>query len=221
MGRWPAYFFLRLSYVLLVCSVNLTLSSRLVGVPKNVIITRHADKVMPHGYCLSLQGLERASALPYYFSGTPLYNNPPITHVFAAYSNREHPHIRCEQTCKPIADHLKLPLNTKYSEHQSNVLAQEILTHPHYNNTTVLICWNHQYIHSLILALGGEDTGYWPDNIFDQVYMLTFNEGAKPKVQKVLQQLMFRDRTTFETQPTPLPPIPVTCPSVTPNKENK
>lgn len=219
--KWIDCLLLRISYVLLIFSINLILPKLLVGVPNNIIITRHADKVLPNGSCLSLQGLERASALPYYFSGTPLYNNPPITHVFAAYNKGKHPHIRCEQTCKPIADHLKLPLNTKYNEHQSSALAQELLTHSQYNNTTVLICWDHQFIRSLIIALGGEDTGLWPNNVFDQVYMLTFNKGAKPTIQKSLQKLMFGDRMSFDAQPTPLPPIPVTCPNVIPNQENK
>lgn len=218
---WSASLHLRISSILIICFINLILSIHTLAVPKKIIITRHADKVLPDGHCLSLQGLERASALAYYFSETPHYNTPPITHVFAAFSNGKHPHIRCEQTCTPLANHLNLPLNTKYSEHESATLAQELLTDPRYNNATVLICWDHQYVSSFIMALGGENTGFWPDNIFDQVYMLTFNEGAKPKVQKFLQQLMFGDRTTFDAQPTPLPSIPVTCPTVTPKKLTK
>lgn len=197
---------------LIVCLVMVTTVNSF-AIPKNVIITRHGDKV-EKGFCLSRQGLERASALTYYFSETRKYNIPPITHVFAAYSVEPHPYIRCQQTCQPIADHLKLPLNTDFAKEQLKEVSQEILTNSKYNNATVLMCWEHNHIHLLVMALGGEDPGYWPSNIFDQVYMLTFEEGKKPKLQKYLQSLMFGDRITFKAEPTPLPQVAVPCPTI-------
>ncbi len=198
--------------ILIVCLVMVT-TVHLFAIPKNVIITRHADKVVK-GFCLSRQGLERASALAYYFSETRKYNIPPITHVFAAYSGEPHPYIRCQQTCQPIADYLNLPLNAAFAKGQLKEVSQEILTNPKYDNATVLMCWEHNHIHLLVMAFGGEDPGYWPPNIFDQVYMLTFEEGKKPKLQKYLQSLMFGDRATFMAEPTPLPQVAVPCPTI-------
>lgn len=187
------------------------LVSTALAKPKNIIITRHADRPLADN-CLSLQGLERSAALAYYFAGTPLYNNPPISHVFAEFKGKESVSIRSIQTCASIAAHLKLSLNTNYNQKQTDEFAKEILTNPKYNGSSILICWNHGGINPLVQALGGEDPGKWKSDIFDQVYILTYEGEAKPKFQKILQKLMFGDRATFEDQPHPLPPISVKCP---------
>jgi hypothetical protein len=188
-------------------------SANLLAVPKNVIIIRHGEKLFPGAFCLSLQGLERASALAHYFSESQIYNIPPITHVFAAYRWAPHPYIRNQQTCQPIADHLNVPLDISFTEKQIDEVTQEVLTNPKYNNTTVLMCWEHTRIRLLVMAFGGEDPGYWPSNIYDEVYMLTFNKEGKPTFQKFLQTLLFGDRATFDAQPTPLPQVRVPCPT--------
>ncbi len=200
-------------YIILIFCIVIAASANLLATPKNVIITRHGEKVFPGGFCLSQQGLERASALSYYFSETQKYNIPPITHVFAAYKWAPHPYIRNQQTCQPIADHLKLPLNISFTDSQLKELSHEILTNPKYNDATVLMCWEHVHIRPLVMAFGGEDPGYWPANVYDQVYMLTFNEKGKPVFQKFLQSLMFGDRATFEDLPTSVQQIAVPCPT--------
>ena len=201
-------------YIFLALFFMSLLSNTVFAIPKNVIITRHGDKVLPHGFCLSLQGLERAASLAYYFSDTPHYNTPPISHIFAAYSGQPKPYIRCQQTCQPTATHLKLPLNTTFTFTEVKEVAHEILTNPLYDNATVLMCWEHEHIASLVMALGGENPGFWPDNIFDQVYLLSYEENNKPKLQKFLQELMFGDRASFKDEPHPLPQVPVPCPKV-------
>lgn len=182
--------------------------------PKNVIITRHGEKVLPHGFCLDLQGLERASAFPHYFTEMDPYSTLSITHVFAAFKEEPTQYIRCYQTCKPTADFLKLPLNTDYTPEQIKEVAQEILTNPKYDNANLLLCWEHHHIRPLVMALGADDPGSWAENIFDQVYMLTFEATNKPKFQQILQKLLFGDRATIKDQPTPSPSVPVTCPKV-------
>lgn len=210
--------FMKIKYVALALSFTLIEVSDTFAIPKNVIITRHAEKFQ-NDDCLSLQGLERASALVSYFSGNSIYNNPPISHVFAAYQEGPNPHsgqhsyIRAQQTCAPIADHLKLPLNSGFTPEQVKETAHEILTNPKYDNATVLMCWEHRQIDSLIEALGGKAPNKWPHDVFDQVYMLTYEGKGKSTFQQYLQKLMFGDRATFEDKPHPLPPIPVRCPS--------
>ena len=191
------------------------ITSNTFATPKKIIITRHADRLLPNEVCLSLQGLERAAALAYFFSGTPHYNTPPITHIFAAYSDHQpQPYVRCKQTCQPLANHLKLPINTHFDQYHVAEVTKEILTNPKYDNATVLMCWEHKHIAPLIIAFGGEAPGFWPDNIFDQVYMLTFEGNSKPKFQQFLQELIFGDRTNFKDEPHPLPQVPVPCPNI-------
>lgn len=176
-----------------------------VGVPKNVIIIRHAEKIQG-GNRLNLQGLERSAALAYYFSGNPMYNNPPPTHIFATGLEKANSSIRPIQTCTPIANHYDVPLNIDFKHTETKEIAEEILKNPKYNDSTVLICWSHGHIKPIVLALGGEDPGEWPKDIFDQVYLLSFEHSDKPKLQKILQKLMFGDRASFTDKPLPLPP---------------
>ena len=199
---------MKIKYIALALNLVIGILSQALAVPSKVIIIRHAEKG-PKDTCLTLQGLERASALPYYFSSTPLYNTPPISHVFAAYDKS---YIRAKQTCAPIAEHLKSSLNINYKPEEAQEVANEILTNPKYDNGNVLLCWSHRYISPLVRALGGHDPVKWSENIFDQVYMLTYEGKEKPIFQQFLQKLMFGDRATFEDKPHPLPPIPVKCP---------
>ncbi len=197
--------------LLFICCLSISTFSSLKATPRKVIITRHGDKV-PGGFCLSLQGLERASAFVHYFSDLNTYQAPPITHIFAASRKGSKPYIRCKQTCKPLADYLKIPMNTDYAPDQLTEIANEILTNPKYDDASVLLCWEHNHIPPLIVALGGDDPGTWDDNIFDQVYLLRYKKGQKPQVQKILQQLMYGDRSTFSAPPSPFPEIAVPCP---------
>ena len=196
---------------LILSSFLLLIPFTLCATPKNVIIIRHAEKPK-EGNCLALQGLERAAALGYFFSGTPLYNNPPPSFVFAALGKKKTSSIRSFQTCTAIAEHLKLPVDSTYTPHKTSEIARAILNNPKYDNATILICWEHQKIDELVEALGGPNPGKWPGDVFDQVYMLTFDEKGHPTFSKQLQKLLYGDSTNFDEKPTPLPAIPVKCP---------
>ena len=179
--------------------------SEVSATPKNVILIRHGEKIPGENH-LDLKGFERAEALSYYFSGTPLYNNPPISHIFAAGLKAADSSVRPLQTCTPIANHYDLPLNIDFKNDETKKIARELLTNPKYDKSTVLICWGHGHIRPIVQALGAEDPGFWEDDIYDQVYLVTFEEGKNPKLQKILQKLMFGDRATFKDKPLPLPP---------------
>jgi hypothetical protein len=211
MTRYTHQRIIKMKKKYLISSIALLLwsCSEVAATPTNVIIIRHAEKI-PGEKHLSPKGYERAGALPYYFEGTPLYNNPPIAHVFAAGVSdleKSYESIRPIETCTPTADYLRLSLNVDFKPHQEADFAKELLTNPKYNNSTVLVCWPHQYIGDMVQALGAGDPGKWSKEIFDQVYLLTFEQGStKPKLQKILQKLMFEDRPTFDAAPPPLPP---------------
>lgn len=186
--------------LLAVFGTILALFSTAEATPKKVIIIRHAEKIKG-GETLSLHGLARAGALPYYFSGTPLYNNPSPSVVFATKPSASDMSLRPIQTCMPIAKNFQVPLNTGFKHTDTGPLAQELLKNPKYDNATVLICWSHTRINALILALGGEVTEEWSPDIFDQVYLLTFDGSKQPRFQKILQKLMFGDRVSFSDEP--------------------
>lgn len=172
--------------------------------PKSVIIIRHGEKIPGQNH-LDLRGYERAAALPFYFSGTPLFNDPLPTHLFAAGLQESDSSVRPIETCSPIASHLKLHLNVDFMPEKTKELAKEILTNPKYNNSCVLICWEHKNIRPLTIALGAEDPGFWDPKIFDLVYKISYDSSDKPKLEKILQKLMFGDRATFN-DPAPTTP---------------
>ncbi len=187
---------MKMNYFFLILTLLLGTFSQLGAIPKSVILIRHAEKI-PKEKHLNLKGFERAAALPYYFSFAPLYNNPPISHIFAAALDGSEASHRPIQTCTPIANHYKLPLNMHFKPRQTKELADELLSNPQYDHSTVLICWSHGKIGKIVSALGANDPGNWTTDIFDQVYVVTFEKGKKPASQKILQKLMFGDRLTF------------------------
>lgn len=180
----------------LALSLLFGVSSQITAVPKNVILIRHAEKI-PEENHLALKGFERAAALPYYFSYSPVYNNPPISHIFAAASEGSDTALRPIQTCRPIANYYKLPLNIDFKPCETRQLVNELLTNPKYDNSSVLICWSHGKIGKIVIALGADNPGKWTNDIFDQVYIVSFEKGTKPTFQKILQKLMFDDRSAF------------------------
>jgi hypothetical protein len=184
--------------------------SLIFATPKKVIIIRHAEKIQG-GINLNLNGYERSAALAYYFSGTPLYNDPPISHIFATALEEPDSSVRPIQTCTPVANHYKIHLNIDFKHTETDKIAEDILNNPKYNGSTVLICWSHGHIRPMVLALGGEDPGNWPKDIFDQVYLLTYNGSRKPKFEIILQKLMYGDRASFTDAPLPLPPHEHNC----------
>ncbi|MBS0271625.1 MAG: histidine phosphatase family protein [Proteobacteria bacterium] len=185
---------LKKHYTFLILAIALISFSKVDAIPRTVILIRHGEKVPDENY-LSVKGLERAGALPYYFSNTSLYNNPPITYIFAAGQETPTSSVRPIQTCKPTADFYKLPLNTNFKPYQTSELAKELLTNSIYDNTTVLICWSHGHIGQIVTDLGAENPGKWKHDIFDQVYLVSFDNGKASKVQTIMQKLMFGDRS--------------------------
>lgn len=168
--------------------------------PKNVIIIRHGEK-SPGENHINVKGSERAAALAYYFSGTPLYNDPPPTYIFAAATSTDYPSIRPIQTCTPTADFYGLALNIDFYPVETDKLAKEILKNPKYDGATILICWSHEHIPPLARALGAFAPEKWENDIFDQVYFLTYKGSTKPQFSIILQKLMFGDRASFTEQP--------------------
>ena len=181
--------------------------------PKKVIITRHGNKVIGSwSPCMSLQGIERAQAMVPYFSNTPIYQDPPISHVFASYVAEPKPQYRPKQTCQPFADYINVPLNTDFKPTEHKKTANEILKNPKYDGDTVLLCWEHHNIPDLVAAFGPKKPEKWPEEVFDQVYVITYDDEGNSDIELVLQKLIFGDRANFDDKPADLKEIPMPCP---------
>ncbi len=201
-----------MSKLLLFLALSIGFTTNASAIPSKVVIIRHANRLIPNGQCLSLSGLERAESLAIYFSHSPEYSSNPISHIFAAYSGEPRPYLRCRQTAEPIATRLQIPLNINYNNEIGNKLVHDILTQEKYDKAIILICWNHLSIPELLKEFGVDNPGLWAKDVFDQMYIITFDKDGKPSVETHLQKLMFGDRQSLDDKPSSLPEINMPCP---------
>jgi hypothetical protein len=168
--------------------------SALYANPAQVIIIRHAEKP-PAGTSLTLKGRERAAALvPFFLGAPPVLQFGPPTAIYAARPTAQHPSLRSEQTVQSLADEMKLPLLTQYNPLQVEQLAEEILTHPDYEDKMVLICWSHTEIPRLAAHLGAKKSPKrWPDDSYDRLWILNFDPEGSVSFENLPQKLLFGD----------------------------
>src|SRR4051812_32713960 len=115
------------------------------ALPHQVLIIRHAEKPSERDESVHLSptGRERAGTLHRLFQesrkGRAHFPAPDV--IFAARDSR-HSH-RSTETVTPLANKLKLTINSNYPEADFARLAHEVLQSGKYAGKTVLICWHH------------------------------------------------------------------------------
>jgi broad specificity phosphatase PhoE len=149
--------------------------------PAVVFIIRHAEKPTddkdPH---LTAQGVKRAERLPALFLPQPgsaaLPRLPRPNALFASAPSKHSD--RPIETITPLAQALKLRINTSYDERETAAVAKEVLSGK-YAGKVVLICWHHGEIPHLAEAFGATGVPkHWNDAVFDQVWMLEWDHGV-------------------------------------------
>jgi hypothetical protein len=106
----------------------------------------------------------------------------------------------------PLAQALGLSINDKHADKDYATVADDLLTHPKYDGSDVLVCWHHGKILDLAAALLGSSAGKlpasanwpatWPGHVFGWVLQLCYGaDGALDLGQTVClnQQLMYDD----------------------------
>lgn len=147
--------------------------------PKTILIIRHAEKPQA-GPDLSPEGAKRAEALPDLFKKSATRPNPFPTPGFIFAAEDSEMSNRPLETVQPLADQLKLKVHSKIKDKDYAELVEE-LTKPKYDGKTVLICWHHGQIKHLAEALGVVKPPKFDEAVFDQVWVVTFDE-KKPKL---------------------------------------
>jgi len=148
--------------------------------PAQIILIRHAEKPPdeedPH---LSRAGVKRAEQLVSFITTDPamIRFGPPVA-VFATQTTKRGNGQRTQETVAPLARALKLPVQTPFLGRDYRRLAKLILANPAYAGNTVLICWNHEEIPSLVAALGvTPQPPEWKARVFDRVYVISYRAG--------------------------------------------
>lgn len=169
------------------------------NLPAQVLVIRHGEKPGDpsndndaDGPDLSTRGYERAGALAPYIPAT--FGAPDFLFATQASKHSNRP----VETITPLAQWLKLDINSKHPDDDYAKVAQDILGNAKYHGKCVLICWHHGKIPELTQALGGNPpVAKWPGEVFDWVWKITYPDGASEPlvlpVENIPQLLLYGD----------------------------
>lgn len=103
-------------------------------------------------------------------------NGPPAA-LFAPKITRQGHSRRPYETLEPLAEHLKLSIQTAYSPSDYAALAKHVLSDPGLDGETVIVCWIHDYLPALAKALGIKpEPARWKGSIYDRVWVITYQD---------------------------------------------
>lgn len=149
--------------------------------PAQVILLRHAEK--PAGESevhLSERGRARARALVSLLTTNALLqtHGPPVALFAPRFTQHGHSR-RPYETLQPLAEHLKLPIQTPCAAQDYGALAQRLRQDPACDGKTVVVCWVHDFLPNLARALGvNPQPAPWKARVYDRVWVVTYHGPA-------------------------------------------
>jgi len=138
-----------------------------------VILVRHAEKIIDPNNSdpdLSPAGQTRAQEIVRIFGDTG---------INAIYATQ---YKRTQQTVKPLADKLGLPINQVNSKNTADLLAQ---IRSQNSGQVIFIAGHNNTVPEIIAALGGPTFPAIPETEFDNLYIVTVYRTGKAKVVKL------------------------------------
>ena len=138
-----------------------------------VILVRHAEKVIDPNNSdpdLSPAGQARAQEI------VRIFSDAGINAIYATQ------YKRTQQTVKPLADKLGLPVNQVNSKSTADLLAQ---IRSQNSGQVVFIAGHNNTVPEIIAALGGPTFPTIPETEFDNLYIVTVYRTGKAKVVKL------------------------------------
>lgn len=138
-----------------------------------VILIRHADKVIDPNNAdpdLSPAGQARAQEL------VRMFGDAGINAIYATQ------YKRTQQTVKPLADKLGLPIVQVNSKNTAELLTQIRSQHA---GQVVFVSGHNNSVPEIIAALGGPTFPPIPDPEYDHLYVVTVYRSGKAKVLKL------------------------------------
>ncbi|HXI26112.1 MAG TPA: phosphoglycerate mutase family protein [Pyrinomonadaceae bacterium] len=138
-----------------------------------IIIVRHAEKIIdPNNpdVDLSPTGQARAQEL------VRMFGDAGINAVYATQ------YKRTQETVKPLADKLGLPVNIINSKNTNDLLAQ---IRAQNSGQTVFIAGHNNSVPEIIAALGGPKYPIIPESEYDNLFVVTVYRTGQAKVVKM------------------------------------
>jgi len=141
--------------------------------PTTVIIVRHAEKIIdPNNpdVDLSPAGQARAQEIAREFADTG---------INAIYATQ---YKRTQQTVKPLADKLGLPVTVVNSKSTADLLTQ---IKAQQSGQTIFIAGHNNTVPEIIAALGGPQYPTIPETEYDNLFVVTIYRTGKARVVKM------------------------------------
>jgi len=138
-----------------------------------VVVVRHAEKIIdPNNpdVDLSAAGQARAQEIARVFADAG---------INAIYATQ---YKRTQQTVKPLADKLGVPVTIVNSNNTAGLIAQIRAEH---SGQTVFIAGHNNTVPEIVAALGGPQYPTIPDNEYDNVFVVTVYRTGKARVVKM------------------------------------
>jgi broad specificity phosphatase PhoE len=160
--------------------------------PRQVYLIRHAEKPPEDAMSdqLNDKGKERAAALPKLFEKSATRPEPLAKPDFIFAGANTKKSARSSLTVAPFAAALKMPVNAKIEKDDFASLARELLSNAKYSGKTVLVAWNHSNLEGFAKTLGAKKAPEWKDDVFDRVWVLTWDANGKVTFKDLPQQLL-------------------------------
>lgn len=176
------------------------------GLPKTILIIRHAEKPEKDSgdVHLSKAGKERADQLYQLFIKSNKRPDPFPTPEFIFATHEGESSHRPVETVTPLAQRLKLAINEEYHNTLEAVvkkkqvhkgiknLRDDIFGNAKFAGKTILICWHHGTIPELAHALkASKAPDKWDGSeMFDRVWQITYSDKGEATFVDRPQQLM-------------------------------
>jgi len=166
-----------MKYCRLILLLLLIAAEAVLARPARVILLRHAEKPPDESHVhLSGRGESRARALVALLATKQVLgtNGSPAALFAPKVTSRGHS-LRPSETLEPLAEHLKLSIQTPYGPSDYAALAKHVLSDPGLDGKTVVICWIHNFLPALAKALGVKpEPARWKSSVYDRVWVITY-----------------------------------------------
>ena len=138
-----------------------------------IILVRHAEKIIdPNNPDVDLSSAGQARALEL----VRMFGDAGINAIYATHFKRT------QQTVKPLADKLGLPVTVVNAKNTADLLVQ---IRAHNSGQTIFIAGHNNTVPEIITALGGPQYPTIPETEYDNLYIVTVYRTGKAKVVKL------------------------------------
>jgi len=138
-----------------------------------LILVRHAEKVIdPNNpdVDLNADGQDRAQEL------VRMFGDSGINAIYATQ------YKRTQETVKPLADRLGLPINQVNAKNTGDLLAQIRAWH---SGQTIFVAGHNNTVPEIIAAAGGPQFPNIPESEYDNLFIITIYRTGKAKIVKM------------------------------------